>query len=233
MIKSAYNAVSDNIIKSVKKNAFLKIIPRNFIIFRLEPKISKKVLLTFDDGPHPEHTPVVLDILERWNSRAIFFVVGRRIERAPHLLRMMKERGHIIGNHSYIHSNRRQPNIIKYLKDLDTCQSAIENHAGVKPGIFRPPGGRVTPAALTVSIFKKLTCVLWSKQLDEWLFETKEELLMRAKIMAEAVNPGDIILLHDDHPHISEVLSTILPIVTAAGMEFCDEYELKKIFKHA
>ena len=79
------------------------LIPRAANVRRLRRRAGNAVLLTFDDGPDPEVTPGVLERLDAYGAKAVFFVVGRRVKRAPHLLMRMAERGHLIGNHSHLH----------------------------------------------------------------------------------------------------------------------------------
>ena len=89
--------------------------------------LNDAVLLTFDDGPHPESTPVVLELLKQYNARAIFFVVGARIQRAPHLLKIILDEGHAIGNHSYSHPIEKQFWLAPYLRDLKRVRAPLEN----------------------------------------------------------------------------------------------------------
>ena len=109
---------------------------------------ADSVLLTFDDGPHPEVTPAVLDRLRKYGARALFFVVGSRISKAPHLLERILAEGHVIGNHSYEHRLEKDPRLISYLSDVRRCQRLLMNMTGVAPKHFRAPMGRQTAGAL-------------------------------------------------------------------------------------
>ena len=89
---------------------------------RLPPGDRDSVLLTFDDGPHPEGTPAVLEVLQRYGARAVFFVVGSRVPRAPEMLQRIAAAGHVLGNHSHAHPLGRQFGLRDYRRDIDACQ---------------------------------------------------------------------------------------------------------------
>ncbi|MBP2635618.1 MAG: polysaccharide deacetylase family sporulation protein PdaB [Firmicutes bacterium] len=103
---------------------------------------QKVVYLTFDDGPEPENTPAVLDILKQNGIKATFFVVGNQIEKYPEILRRIYHEGHAIGNHSYNHVYRelyQSPN--SYFSQLRQTDEVIKKIIGVRPRISRAPGG--------------------------------------------------------------------------------------------
>ncbi|MEZ5024179.1 MAG: polysaccharide deacetylase family protein [Chitinophagales bacterium] len=101
-------------------------------------KTNEKVIyLTFDDGPHPETTPFILDLLAEYNFTATFFCLGKNVEKNPELFdRMMKE-GHAVGNHSYSHLNAWNTDSKDYLEDVAKAQALIQSN------LFRPPYGRL------------------------------------------------------------------------------------------
>ena len=183
----------------------------------LAPHLDNAILLTFDDGPHPEVTPAVLRLLKKYNARALFFIVGSRIERAPHLLNRILEEGHAIGNHSYSHPLGRPPWVVPYLKDLRLCQSRIEELTGMKPKFFRPPQGRVSFASICTSKMLGLKTLLWSVDADDWkLSDSNEDAALQTasrliQQLCEKPKRNDIVLLHDDHPHVVTVLEQLLP----------------------
>jgi len=103
---------------------------------------EKTVYLTFDDGPDPDNTPIVLDILKANNIKATFFVIGNNIEKHPDILKRIYVEGHAIGNHSYNHVYRdlyKSPKA--YIDQLQTTDTIIKNVIGVRPRISRAPGG--------------------------------------------------------------------------------------------
>ena len=104
-------------------NKLLKhFIPSKMILQQLPAGNKKSVLLTFDDGPHPESTPLVLDLLDKFDAKAFFFVVGERVEERPDLARDIISRGHLIGNHTFSHLDIPRPEYERYRDDILRCQ---------------------------------------------------------------------------------------------------------------
>ena len=182
-----------------------------------------RALLTFDDGPHPESTPAALRLLKKHDARAIFFVVGRRIERAPHVLKMILDEGHALGNHSFSHPLEGSPPFGPYLKDLRKCQAHIAALTGVRPRFFRPPLGGLSFSSMAAPRLLGLTTVLWSVDAYDWDLKSAEEARAAAGRLAERLGPGrrrsEIVLMHDDHPYIETVLGAALDTLSAQG---CD-----------
>ena len=182
-----------------------------------------RVLLTFDDGPHPEATPAALRLLKQYNARAIFFVVGARIERAPHLLRQILDEGHALGNHSFAHPNDGQPALSAYIKDLAKCQEHVEKLTGERPRFFRPPLGVFSLKSMVTPRLLGLKTVLWSLDAYDWGLKAEADALDAAERLKEklAASPrrNDIVLMHDDHPYVETILGAALPLLAAQG---CD-----------
>ncbi len=128
------------------------------------PRTARRVALTFDDGPDPEYTPRVLDLLAREDVPATFFLVGERAARAPDVVRAMAAAGHEIGNHTWSHSNlwlcgpRRTDSEIRRAHDL------LADLGGRPPRHFRPPWGAVNAAMFGALRRVAARCVFWSIQ---------------------------------------------------------------------
>jgi peptidoglycan/xylan/chitin deacetylase (PgdA/CDA1 family) len=182
---------------------------------RLNGGLKDAVLLTFDDGPHPESTPVVLQLLKEYNARAVFFIVGARIQRAPHLLNRIIDEGHALGNHSYSHPLGKQFWFGSYLKDLMRCQNAIEQLTRERPKFFRPPLGTLSLTSLVAPRLLGLTTLLWSVNASDWGLRSATEARRAADRLSEELiaKPArnDIVLMHDDHPYVGQILERILP----------------------
>src|SRR6185437_13448677 len=110
---------------SAFRSALRHCLPRSFGIHTLRRRSGNCVLLTFDDGPHPSITRQVLDRLREHGARAMFFVVGERVARAPSMLRVIVAEGHWLGNHTFSHPNDRKIGYREYLADLTRCQHAV------------------------------------------------------------------------------------------------------------
>lgn len=153
------------------------------------------VAVTFDDGPHPQGTPAVLDILDAHGMTATFFMVGERVLRAPELAREVAARGHGIAVHGHRHRNllRLTPSAIA--RDLDQAHAAIAGATGVEPTLHRAPYGIYSWPALREVRRRGWTPLLWSRWGHDWRRRTTPE-----KIAAEVTRdlaPGDVLLLHD------------------------------------
>lgn len=159
-------------------------------------KGSNAVALTFDDGPSPEHTPKVLSLLKKANAKATFFVIGKKAEKNPELIRAILEQGHAIGSHSYAHSRAFSLLPTNAVRD-DIKRSLDVLHAitGTRPTLFRPPIGHTNPRIAKVVDELDLTVVGWSvRTLDGIASATKERVEERA---VRGLKDGAIVLLHD------------------------------------
>jgi len=160
--------------------------------FHRGPRGRRQIALTFDDGPS-DCTPAVLDVLERYDLRATFFVCGENVERFPELVREITAAGHEIGNHTYSHAALLPRNAAQIRLELERTQDAIENAAGVRPRLFRPPYGVRAPSLRGIQAELGLTTVLWTVIANDWKLgraAITERVLRRA-------GEGGIICLHD------------------------------------
>jgi peptidoglycan/xylan/chitin deacetylase (PgdA/CDA1 family) len=179
---------------------------------------EQAALLTFDDGPHPEGTPAVLDVLRRHNARAVFFVVGSRVARAPALLTRILEEGHVLGNHSFAHPLDRSMGFAEYRADLRRCQRLIEDLTGTVPKLFRPPLGQLSAAGWLASRLLGLQPVLWSIDSDDWRFRATADVDDAATRLSQQISGRpihDILLFHDERVYTAELLDRLLPAMTA------------------
>lgn len=165
---------------------------------------NRGVALTFDDGPDPHSTPVILALLQKHKLQACFFVIGKKAAAHPELIAAIIEQGHSIGNHSWRHDNllmlRRHKQL---LQDIHTTQETLR-HLGVIPAVFRPPAGITNP--LLQSVLKKegLTAVTFSCRAFDG---GNKDITDLANRILNRLQDGDIILLHDISPaHTAEIL---------------------------
>lgn len=169
------------------------------------------LLLTFDDGPDEKITPAVLNTLENNDIRAMFFLVGYRAEKYPHIVRQIVKGGHKIGNHSYAHFNDRVPGYSEYRGDILKCQEVIRNIAGVEPLYFRPPRGIISLASLLAVRSIGLKNIFWSLEGGEWGRNRHAGIDFIIQSILHGANNRDILLLHDDHAYVVDILNVILP----------------------
>jgi peptidoglycan/xylan/chitin deacetylase (PgdA/CDA1 family) len=155
---------------------------------------EKIIALTFDDGPN-ENTLLVLGVLKKYNVKATFFCIGKNIEKHPEILKRIIEEGHIVGNHSYSHSNffdfYRKNRLIAEIQKTDAL---IESITGKKVQLFRPPYGVTNPSIRRALEVTKHKVIGWNiRSLDGIL---KDEKIIFARIK-KRIAPGGIVLLHD------------------------------------
>ena len=188
-----------------------------FVRHRLPPG-ETRVELTFDDGPNPTHTPLVLDRLARFDVRATFFVVGRFVLQNRSILRQVHAAGHRIGNHSLTHARFGFLSAGAIRDEIRFCQHAIEDSLGVTPTIFRPPFGRITPAVILAARMEGLSMMNWSIDTGDWRCRDGSAAERCAGEAAALARPRDVILLHDNHRWISEILDGLLPKLVEGGL---------------
>lgn len=184
-----------------------------------------EVLLTFDDGPHPDITPAVLDRLRAYGARAVFYVVGNRIPRAPHLLQRIIDEGHILGNHTYTHRLDRDSDLWSYYRDVQKCQRVIKAIVGEEPRYFRAPMGRSSVGALIVPRMLRLRHMLWSADSQDWRLRSDDAAAACGKRLCATVRGGDIVLFHDDNPCVIAVLDIFLPHLVSQGFDLSSAVE--------
>ena len=193
-------------------------IPPSLLVRELAPTPERSLLFTFDDGPDRRVTPEVLGRLEVYGIRAVFFVIGERVDAEPELASLVRRAGHVIGNHTYGHRSP-DPWFGGYLADVRHCQRAVEYHTGVTPQLFRPPKGHLSPTNLIVPKLLGLTTMNWSLNVRDWACETKPQALQAAERMVREATAGNIVLLHDDRPLVLPLLDFALPRLRDAGFD--------------
>ena len=192
---------------------------------------SRKIGLTFDDGPNPAVTPRLLELLDRYSVRATFFLIGKFARACPELVKEISVRGHLIGNHSDTHANLFFHSRLGIRGELARCQEAIAAASQEEPPRWmRPPYGYRSPL-LHGEIRRAGFCgvVMWSKSCRDWKPQPPERLIESLSRAAHPEQPrGDIVLLHDgdhralgaDRHHVVAALEHWLPRWRDAGAEF-------------
>jgi peptidoglycan/xylan/chitin deacetylase (PgdA/CDA1 family) len=158
------------------------------------PADRRAVALSFDDGPDPECTPRVLDILEREAVRGTFFLIGRRAEKAPAVVRRIAAAGHDLGNHTWSHASLWRCGPARTEREIDDGHDAIAQAAGTPPRFFRPPWGKTNLAMFGALRRLGTPCVFWTVQPESRRPVEPAEQVRRAVSRAR---PGAIYDLHD------------------------------------
>ena len=180
------------------------------------------VTLTFDDGPHPDGTPAVLDALG--DRKAIFFMVGEQVERYPSVAREVAEAGHEIALHGYRHLNQMRVTPRWLAEDLRRGAAAIGDATGAAPALYRPPYGIFTPAGLPLAR-RDYDVLLWSKWGRDWRGRTTPQEI--ASLATRDLKRGDVVLLHDadwysstgSHERTAAAVPLVLEALERAGLQ--------------
>jgi peptidoglycan/xylan/chitin deacetylase (PgdA/CDA1 family) len=182
------------------------------------------VLLTFDDGPHPEGTPAVLAALATEGAHAVFFMVGEQVERYPALAADVAAAGHEVALHGYRHLNQMRVTPRWLERDLRRGADAIARATGRAPALYRPPYGIFTLPGLAIAR-RGWRPLLWSAWGRDWRARTSpDEIAARATRLA---GPGDVILLHDadwysaagSHRRTAEAVPLVLDALRRRGLQ--------------
>ena len=194
-------------------------------IARRLPPGRPGVALTFDDGPHPEGTPAILETLRAHGATATFFLVGEQVERWPALAAEIAAAGHAVAVHGHRHRNLMRVTPRALDDDLDRAASVIGGAAGTLAPLYRPPYGIFTPAALVAARRRGWTPLLWSRWGADWRRRTTAEAIARRA--ADGAVSADVVLLHDadhysapgSHRRTAAALPRILELLAARGLE--------------
>jgi peptidoglycan-N-acetylglucosamine deacetylase len=162
---------------------------------RLRLRSPHGIALTFDDGPHPQGTPAVLELLDRTNARATFFLIAEQVERRPSLAAEIAAAGHEIGVHGYRHTLllRRTPWALA--EDLARAADVIGAATGAETATYRPPYGVFSAAGLVLVRRHGWLPLLWSRWGRDWTRHATPDGIARR--VTHNLSAGDIVLLHD------------------------------------
>lgn len=179
--------------------------------------------LTFDDGPDPVYTPLLLDLLDHYHIQATFFVLGRKAEDHPELIRRIHREGHLIGIHHYTHSVNWLLSPFQISRRINHTADIVEEIIGERPVYYRPPWGLITLADWF--FYKRYRIVLWSLMVGDWTAQKRQRNL--GEKLIKGVGNGSIIVLHDsgetfgateDAPkYMMEALQTFLKETDSKG----------------
>jgi peptidoglycan/xylan/chitin deacetylase (PgdA/CDA1 family) len=180
-------------------------------------KRARGVALTFDDGPHPEHTPKILDLLDGARVKATFFVIGRKAAEHPEIVRDIVARGHAIGVHGYAHDRLFSLRSLRFVRDdLGRAVDAVAAITGERPWLFRPPVGHTSLRIARAVRELDLEVVGWSVRGIDGLARSRADRV--AARVVPGLRDGAIVLLHDAAERDTHVPAALeaLPRILAA-----------------
>ena len=181
------------------------------------PRTAPALYLSFDDGPHPEHTPRLLDLLQQHGAKATFFLIGDQVALYPDVVRRILAEGHSIGNHSMRHPRMPQLPARAQLADIAEADAVMLPFNGRERQLFRPPNGRATAAMILDSLRWRRPLVLWN--VDSRDFELSGPQVVQ-RMDSVPLRGGDILLFHDDTGTSALALAELLPRWRQAGFSF-------------
>lgn len=166
------------------------------LVWRIRDQ-KRSIFLTFDDGPDPDVTPSVLDLLDRYDARATFFCVGQKVKQHKSLFDSLVGRGHSIGNHTFHHLNGKKTRDEIYIQDVELASEAIQST------LFRPPYGKITNSQIR-ALKKNYHLIMWSVLPGDFDRKTSpKKVLQRAR---RHTRKGSIVVFHDNRKFKEKML---------------------------
>jgi peptidoglycan/xylan/chitin deacetylase (PgdA/CDA1 family) len=200
---------------------------------------GRKIALTFDDGPDPHATPLILDILRKHDVKATFFVIGRYVAEHPELVRRIVEEGHTLGNHTYNHFDMSYLSPGQMRRELQSTQKAVDEALGYHYPmvLMRPPYGepyfenpRMLPVFQEVVREQELFVVMWTGDSQDWLLSGQPERIVQNVFRDKVAKRGDendrVLLLHDTGQQTVDALPEIIDHYNESEVQFTDVNEL-------
>jgi peptidoglycan/xylan/chitin deacetylase (PgdA/CDA1 family) len=182
------------------------------------PVAGGSVCLTFDDGPDPDNSARVLDVLGEHGVRATFFVIGERAARHPGLVVRAAREGHVVGNHTYFHLDPKKTSAAALVREVRQTRRLLAEMLGEPSDLFRPPLGAVTTAKLLGLWAARQTVVLWN--CDPLDYQAQSADSVRSWFAANPLAPGALVLMHDDRPFAAQVLPDLIRSARDRGLTF-------------
>ena len=172
-------------------------------IWEMNP-LEKKVYISFDDGPHPLHTPFVLNQLKRYNAKATFFCIGNNVVKYPEVYKQIIEEGHQVGNHTFNHLNGKKTNNTIYIENISEAAKYIDSN------LFRPPYGRIKSfqAKIITQLNKPYKIIMWTVLSGD--FDPKISAQRCLENVLFKTTAGSIVVFHDSEK-ASEKMMYALP----------------------
>ena len=185
---------------------------------------TEKVLsISFDAAWGDANTLKLLDLLDQYNVKTTFFLVGIWVERYPELVQEIVARGHEIGNHSTTHPHMTQCSDTKIIQELRVTSDRIEELTGIRPSLFRPPYGDYNDKVVTLSRQEGYECIQWNVDSLDWKNLGAQNMITQS---TRKVASGDIVLFHNDSKYLLDALPTILDRYVSLGYQVIPISEL-------
>ena len=228
------------VINSVKRLVFLLLIITIALILTLvsqakeigDPvynsngKVNKKIALTFDDGPHPKQTVKIAELLNLYDVKATFFVIGINAQNYPTALKKIIESGHEIGNHTFSHNILKSMPRLKIEEEIFNTEKEIQKELHERPKLIRPPGGLYGDNLIEIAKEENYKIILWTIDTHDWAHASTDSIVNN---ILKNIKDGDIILFHDyisGEANTLNALKKVIPKLKSMGYEFVTVSEL-------
>jgi peptidoglycan/xylan/chitin deacetylase (PgdA/CDA1 family) len=211
----------NNAFKDLLKDLLQFVILRKYFIWRLPKSYPKNsIAITFDDSPNSAYTEAILDLLKSKGVKATFFVVGKNVEKFPHILKKIADEGHVIGNHSYLHKDITGLSSQELSEDLKMTNELIYNIIGKKNLLlFRPPFGKLSISSI-VRLWKWQQCIiLWTRTAGDHMVKINLEEILNS-INLDSISSREILLFHDFNPNSIIALEMVIDGLRGKGFNF-------------
>jgi peptidoglycan-N-acetylglucosamine deacetylase len=190
------------------KRSLAEMLPPSWLVTKARIN-SDAIALTFDDGPHPDFTPLVLAVLAKHGMKATFFTIGENLVKYPELAHLIVKDGHQLGNHSYFHREYRSLPLAQQLAEIDRTDKLLEEFDGYQRHTFRPPRGELSARLLFALMRRKQTVAMWSYDSMDYQGLGAKSIVQR--FSDQPMSRGEIVLMHDDNAHTLDALEELLP----------------------
>lgn len=214
-------------LKGAVKDLLQSLLFRGRFFWRLPGPCKDAVALTFDDGPDERFTDEVREILKKKGVKATFFLLGKNIERHPGIAKALVKDGHLIASHGYSHEEVVSLSRAALKNELETAGRLIEKISGRSGGLFRPPRGRLSVAAMLNLSLAGAKTVLWTRTSSDYKKAGARDII--DNIGADTVAGGSILLFHDNNEYTVEALPVIIDALKKRGLRFVTLEGLEKV----
>ncbi len=188
---------------------------------------EKQIAVTFDDGPNKEYTPKVISLLEEYNAKATFFLIGRKIEGNEAIVIQIDSAGHTIGNHTFSHSFFIDfKNVSGFKDELNKTSDSVFNLIGKRIKLFRPPYGVTTPNLAKAAKALKYQIIGWNVRSMDTRNDNEEKIILR---VTQQLKPGAVVLFHDTSEKTIHVLKQTLEFAKQNGFKIVSMQSLLNI----
>lgn len=218
-------------VEQLEENRFTIPIPQRFqgkIIAQDQLKIDEKIVaLTFDDGPWPETTEQILEILQKNQIKATFFVVGQHLKAFPEIGKKIVLDGHVIANHSWAHPTRNMSRE-RAQNEIENTAKLVEELTGIQTNLFRPPGGVLTNGLTQYAQEKNYATIMWSADSMDW--RASESAIIQNVL--RQVKPGAIVLFHDGGGNRAKTVKALPKIISKLQEENYQFVTVPELLQH-